>query len=297
MQGPTTSESQVELNWNTLATSAETGGATILSYEVQWDRGYGNGSYYALAGYSSDYTASSFTVTSDISPGQDFTFRIRGKNMWGWGPYSSLLTSSPSAVPAQMATVYTWIEAERGDVVFNWTAPADNSAAITAYKIEILDKAGSAWSEETTYCNGSNQYVMGNRSCVIPMSVFSAVPLSLALGDLITVRASAYNVNGWGPTSVPTATKPITDPNPAATLQTIPTTMNAPVRDPSSSDTQIMVTWTALTNASETGASVIQCQPWSRTSRSRQPWSAVKHTCSASKPTTCTAGAPTQRTL
>lgn len=34
--------------------------------------------------------------------------------------------------------------------------------------------------------------------------------------------------------------------------------MNPPVRDPASSDTQIIVTWTALTGATETGGATLR---------------------------------------
>lgn len=149
--------------------------------------------------------------------------------MWGWGPYSALLNVTPSAAPDQMAPVVTSVELSAGDVVFNWTAPNNNSAEITAYKIEILDQAGLNWQQETTDCDGTSPFVVGNRSCVIPMSVFYAAPFSLALDDLIVVRASAYNFNGWGPTSVPNTV--------GAMVRTVPTRMNAPARDPASTDT------------------------------------------------------------
>jgi len=58
-------------------------------------------------GYGSDFTATTFTVVSGISPGIQFKFQVRAKNMWGWGPFSTVLTVTPSAKPDQMATVVT----------------------------------------------------------------------------------------------------------------------------------------------------------------------------------------------
>ena len=37
--GPSTTESQIELDWAALVSSADTGGAGILSYNAQWDLG------------------------------------------------------------------------------------------------------------------------------------------------------------------------------------------------------------------------------------------------------------------
>jgi hypothetical protein len=82
------------------------------------------------------------------------------------------------------------------------------------------------------------------------MSVFYATPFSLAFEDLIVARVSAYNLNGWGATSAANTA--------GATVRTIPTTMNPPVRDPASSDSQIVVAWTALTAAADTGGSTIR---------------------------------------
>ena len=91
-------------------------------------------------------------MSSNISPGTEYRFRVRAKNMWGWGPYSDVLVVTPSAPPDQMATVTTSVASDTGAVRFVWTAPSDNSAPITQYKVEIRDHDGLVWSEETTSC-------------------------------------------------------------------------------------------------------------------------------------------------
>ena len=60
------------------------------------------------------------------------------------------------------------------------------------------------------------------------MSKFTAAPLNLLRGDLIQVRARAYNLNGWSIVSVTNTA--------GATVRTPPTFMNLPVRDATSSD-------------------------------------------------------------
>jgi hypothetical protein len=55
--------------------------------------------YENLIGYGADSTALTYTITSGISPGTAFRFRVRGKNRWGWGSYSAVLSATPSAAP------------------------------------------------------------------------------------------------------------------------------------------------------------------------------------------------------
>jgi hypothetical protein len=189
--GAATSETQVELTWSALTTDAETGGATILSYNVEWDAGAADGNWVSLIGYGADSSATTYTVTSGVSPGIDFLFRVRAKNMWGWGDYSAITTATPSALPDQMATVTTAVEATAGAVVLAWVAPNDNSSPLTAYKIEFLSQDGTTWSEALATCDGSDATVMAALTCTIPMSTFTASPFSLPLSALIQVRASA----------------------------------------------------------------------------------------------------------
>jgi hypothetical protein len=200
-------------------------------------------------GYGSDFAATTFTVVSGISPGIQFKFQVRAKNMWGWGPFSTVLPVTPSAKPDQMPTVVTTNDDQSGDVVMTWVIPSDNSSPITSYKIEFLDANALVWSQLTTHCDGTNSAIMVAHQCTIPMAKFTATPLSLSLSDLIVVRASAYNANGWSTVS--------TSNTVGAKVRTIATTMHAPVRDASSSDTQIVLTWSTLTGDAGTGGATI----------------------------------------
>jgi hypothetical protein len=249
VEGPATTESQVELVWAALTTPEETGGSPVLSYNAQWDLGSG-GLYENLVGYVSDFAATGFTVTSGIRAGAPIRFRVRAKNMWGWGPYSGVLLATPSAVPEQMEPPTTAIEPVAGAVVVSWTAPPDNAARITAYSIEALDAAGSVWSEVPgDACDGSREALVAARSCTVPMAAFTAPPFGLLQGALIRVRAAAFNVRGWGLPSAPSSG--------GAAVRTPPTYMAAPARDPSSSDSQIVLVWSPLSSTADTGGAAI----------------------------------------
>jgi hypothetical protein len=64
-----------------------------------------------------------------------------------------------------MNTVVTAIESTTGDVILSWSAPSDNSADITSYKVEIVDHDGLVWSEELTYCDASTEEIMAAFMC------------------------------------------------------------------------------------------------------------------------------------
>lgn len=53
----------------------------------------------ALIGSATDYTGLSHLVTG-LSVGTNYQFRVRAKNLLGWGPYSSVVTLTPTDKPA-----------------------------------------------------------------------------------------------------------------------------------------------------------------------------------------------------
>jgi hypothetical protein len=184
--GPSSTESQVELAWAALTTATETGGASILSYNAQWDQGVGTEIYVDLVGYVSDFSETGFNITSGISPGAVFKFRVRAKNMWGWSSqYSDLLTVTPSAKPEQMAAVTTVIDSITGNVIVSWVEPEDNAATITEYSIEILQTGSVVWTEENSACDGSLEDIVEATQCSIAMSTLTADPYYLTRGDLV----------------------------------------------------------------------------------------------------------------
>lgn len=92
--GSSTSSSQIEVTWTALTTAAETGGASITSYHLQWDAGT-NTTWSDVVGLSPSYTSTSVILSTSIVSGNTYYFRVRAKNAQGWGSYSS--TSSIKA--------------------------------------------------------------------------------------------------------------------------------------------------------------------------------------------------------
>jgi hypothetical protein len=59
-----------------------------------------------------------------------------------------------------------------------WVVPAENGAAITAYRI-LIRRSDGVMAEESTYCPGSDATLMANAYCLVPMVALRAAPYYL----------------------------------------------------------------------------------------------------------------------
>jgi hypothetical protein len=107
---------------------ADIGGSTILSYHLQWDAGTSGASWYDLVGFSTETTATTFTVTSGVSGGTDYKFRVRAKNLYNFGSYSPISIIRASQEPSQITVISTLNSGI--DVIISWTAPFYNYETI-----------------------------------------------------------------------------------------------------------------------------------------------------------------------
>jgi hypothetical protein len=78
-----------------------------------------------------------------VIPGNNYRFRIRAKNKWGWGTFSSITTIRASDVPAQASTPITTISSTNGNFEITWIAPNSRNSPIDSYLITISNKAGT----------------------------------------------------------------------------------------------------------------------------------------------------------
>lgn len=86
--GSTTNVNQIEIEWDALSSPAN-GDSAILSYSLEWDSGTSGVTWTVLVGLSTDSTDTSYTLSSGITTGDEYLFRARAKNAFGWGAYSS----------------------------------------------------------------------------------------------------------------------------------------------------------------------------------------------------------------
>ena len=150
-----------------------------------------------LIGFNNENLALTYTVTSYVTPGDEYRLKVRAKNYWGWSEFSEVLIIKAATWPTNMVAVTTSVDATTGGIKVSWTKPYDNEQTITAYHLQFADATGSSWIDELTYCDGSKATIVSSRSCIIPMSVFRAAPFNYVFRDLVKVKAKAYNSFGW----------------------------------------------------------------------------------------------------
>ena len=70
-----------------------------------------------------------------IVAGAVYKFRVRARNVYGFGAYSEEFSVMASTIPAKVTGVST--EIVNTDVKISWTKPSDNWEPLTSYTITI----------------------------------------------------------------------------------------------------------------------------------------------------------------
>ena len=188
-RGSSTGPAQLEVNWSSLTTPND-GGSPVLSYHLQYDSGTSATSWTDVIGLSPDSLLLTFTVSSNIDSGTLYGFRVRARNIFGWGPYSTPTYIKAAREPGVPLAPTTSIDSATGGLAISWVAPDARGDAITAYKIEIADKAGTTWSTASS-CDGTSTTVRNALACVVPMTTLTSAPFNYLFGDSVIVRVSA----------------------------------------------------------------------------------------------------------
>ena len=166
--------------------------------------------------------------------GQEYQFRLRAKNIWGWGGYSSIVNIKAAKVPGQMSAPATSVDASSGDLVISWTQPDTQGSAITSYLIEVGSADGLTWTEITATCSGDNPSLL---DCSVPMNSLALSPFLYTQGQLIKVRTRAFNEFGSGPISLVNTE--------GAKLKTVPHKMTQVKTHPDTRKDILRVQWDA----------------------------------------------------
>jgi len=211
------------VTWSALTADADTGGLSIISYHLQYDQG--TTTWTDLQGFASDSTLLTHTISS-LTSGTEYKFRLRAKNSLGYGVYSSEVAMTPAATPSTPSAPVTTLDEPYARIT--WSAPSDNGSPITSYTITILQQDGS-YSEEATYCDGTDPTIISQLYCQVPMISLAASPYSLSYGDNIKAKVSATNSEGTSSESAVTTS--------FTTLETVPTQMSAVTSGTATDDT------------------------------------------------------------
>ena len=241
--------SQLIIDYPTLS-GDYTGGSTIVSLHLQWDKGTGGEAWTTLIGDNPYSTSVAYTYSSGlIQSGRIYKFRYRARNVFGWGEFSEQGDVLAAAEPDKMDQVTVTLIGT--DVKIAWTPPEENGSPITAYKIEIQTQDPLAYEEELTYCDGTSESAVTLNYCLIPMLDFSEEPFDLAQGDLIIARVRAQNSIGWSDPSIEN------DIGQQVQTAPLPQPADLAVNFDQTDEQQIALMMTEITLTEDTGGSAI----------------------------------------
>jgi len=140
MNRPTATKSMTEaaiiLEWEEQRTPLD-GGSAIASYGLQFKRSAEEEKWSDVVGVKEDYLETSY-IHTDLPANEELHYRIRAKNKWGWGQFSTpdLVIETPKAPKAVSYTESTVI-VKTGDIKITWEAPDSNGSEIQGYKLEV----------------------------------------------------------------------------------------------------------------------------------------------------------------
>lgn len=93
-----------------------------------------------VVGGSTPFLLTSHSITTGITQGGSYTFRISARNIEGFGPVSPtasvVAAASPDMMSAPLITV-TRADPSNKNAKISWAAPNNNGATITDYLVEI----------------------------------------------------------------------------------------------------------------------------------------------------------------
>lgn len=98
-KGSTSNENQIEVDWSALS-SPNNGDSSIISYNLQWDAGTSGNTWTDIIGASPYSTVTTYTISSGITSGSTYRFRVRARNIYGLGSFSSELSVLAAVAPS-----------------------------------------------------------------------------------------------------------------------------------------------------------------------------------------------------
>ena len=194
MNRPTATKSMTEaaiiLEWEEQRSPLD-GGSSVVSYGLQYKLEGTDQQWQDVVGFGEDYLETSF-IHTDLPANERLHYRIRAKNRWGWGQYSTpdLVIETPKA-PMPITKRTSTVIQKTGDVKIAWEAPGSNGSEIQGYKVEIRTAEG----EWVPKCSTREQL-----KCKVRMSELRN-KFKLPLGSVIEYRVRAINLAGPGPWS------------------------------------------------------------------------------------------------
>lgn len=254
---PVAGTRQVTLTWS----EPDDGGTSISDYRIQ----YRLATETAWLPFPDGVSTTRTTVVAPLTAGLAYDFRVRARNIIGWGPPSNVVSATPTgpAVPAQVLNLSATAGPGAGEVSLTWDA-VTGPGIIDDYRIQYRLTTETAW---LPFPDG------------VSIATSAVVP-HLTPDKEYAFRVRAHNAAGLGKwssidTAIPPASSPATKPGKPTDLHAVGgvesavLTWSAPqvggVADPSITDYRVQyrltteADWTTFTDgiSDDTGATVI----------------------------------------
>jgi hypothetical protein len=114
-RGALTGPTQIDVYWSPLTTPQD-GGSSVLSYHLQYDNGTAATTWLDVVGLAPDSVATTIIVSSQIVSGSIYGFRVRARNIFGWGPYSLVTEIKAAREPGIPLAPVTSIDPVAGGI-------------------------------------------------------------------------------------------------------------------------------------------------------------------------------------
>lgn len=190
-KGGLTTDSQIDVQFTPLTTTLQTGNSAILSYELAWDNGNGAGAVSVIVQNSLATSA----LLQGLNGGQDYYFKVRARNIYGFGDFSNVAKIRASYIPDTPDIINTI--SLLTNIIISWSPPPNGGDNITKYQLLIYVPNTASFVEDLTYCDGSTQTNFDNASCTVPQAYLIST-YGFIVGELLQAKVRAYNINGWG---------------------------------------------------------------------------------------------------
>ena len=180
----------------------------------------------------------SFLLTSDITRGETYLFKLRAKNIHGWSAWSDQSSIKAAGKPYQSPACTTENNDLTTTITLRWFEPDYNSESITSYEVEIQDQRGA-------FVAASDCTDLFALQCTFETLTLTKEPFSLPFGSLVVIRARTTNAYGtstdWSPLN-----------ESGATIKQVPLQMG-PISVLSKTETEISLSWSTLESVQATG--------------------------------------------
>lgn len=137
-RGDETTEAKLHVVWDVLT---DNGGTAITSYHLQYKKSTSN-DWIDKQGYSPLSTLTYAYITKSLVSGAYYDFRVRARNVHGWGAYSSTVSFRVAKVPYDISSAV--VTSYVGTLVrATWTKPSTGGISLTSYTVQFEDLAGN----------------------------------------------------------------------------------------------------------------------------------------------------------